>query len=114
MFRRRSKPEWLVDPSKAVFGSVVDNIRRNLSRSHVRVKYHQQSEARFVPLATFMKRCNEVTRGGQSLDIEHLRVAPILKRRYTRFFDRLTDWGPATRRALSPRPRPQHPVLHDR
>jgi hypothetical protein len=38
-----------------------------------------------------------------SLDIEHLLVAPILERRYARFFDHLTDWTPATRRACRPR-----------
>lgn len=114
MFCKRPEPEWLIDPSKAVFGSVVDNIRRNLSRSHVRVKYHHRSNVQFVPLAAFVKRCNEVIRAGRSLDIEHLLVAPILKRRYAKFFDRLTDWGPATRRALSAQPRRSHPVLYDR
>jgi hypothetical protein len=114
MFWRRPKPEWLIDPSKAMFGSVVDDMPRNLSRSHVRVKYHHQSDVEFVPLAAFMKRCNEVIRAGRSLDIEHLLIAPILKRRYAKFFDRLTDWGPATRRARGARPRRPRPVLHDR
>ena len=113
MFWRRRKPDWFIDPSKVAFGSVVENSSRNLSRSHVRVKYHQESEVRFVPLATFIGRCHEVIRGGRSLDIEHLLVAPILKRRYAEFFDRLTNWGPATRRAYGPRPGQQRPELRD-
>jgi hypothetical protein len=38
-----------------------------------------------------------------SLDVDHLLVAPILKRRYAKFFDHLTDWNPATHRAYRPR-----------
>jgi hypothetical protein len=114
MFWRRHKPDWFIDPSKVAFGSVVENRIRNLSRSHVRVKYHRESEVRFVPLAAFIRRCHEVIRGGRSLDIEHLLVAPILKRRYARFFDRLTNWGPATRRAHRPWSGQPRPVLRDR
>lgn len=114
MFWRRRRPDWFIDPSKVAFGSVVENRCRNLSRSHVRVKYHHESEVRFVPLATFIRRCHEVTRGGRCLDVEHLLVAPILKRRHARFFDRLTNWGPATRRAYRPRPAQQRPELRDR
>jgi hypothetical protein len=114
MFWRRRKPDWFIDPSKVAFGSVVENRNRNLSRSHVRVKYHRESEVRFVPLATFIRRCHEVIRGGRSLDIEHLLVAPILKRRYAKFFDRLTNWDPATRRACRPWSGQPRPVLRDR
>jgi hypothetical protein len=103
MFWRRRKAEWFIDPSKVAFGVVVENSCRNLSRSHVRVKYHRESEVRFVPLAAFIRRCHEVIESRRSLDIEHLLVAPILKRRYAKYFDRLTDWGPATRRASRPR-----------
>jgi len=109
MLWRRRKPKWLIDPSNVAFGTVVENRSRNLSRSHVRVKYRRESEARFVPLVNFIWNCQEAIRDGRSLDIEDLLVAPILKRRYTKFFDRLTDWGPATRRAgplRSSRPRP--------
>jgi len=101
MFWRRHTPRWFIDPSKVAFGSVIEYRSRNLSRSHVRVKYHLESEVRFMPLATFIRRCQEFIRGGRSLDIEHLLVAPILKRRYADFFDGLTDWGPATRRACN-------------
>lgn len=99
MFWRRPKPKWLIDPAKVAFGAVVESSRRNLSRSHVRVTYCGAIDPQFVPLAAFVRRCREGIRGGASLDIEHLLVAPILKRRYARFFDRLTDWTPATRRA---------------
>lgn len=99
MFWKNDKPSWLISPLKVTFGSVVENGRRNLSRSHVRVKYQHEPDARFVPLATFIQRCHEVMRGGRPLDIEHLIVAPIVKQRYAEFFDRLTDWGPAVRRA---------------
>ena len=61
MFWRRRKPGWFIDPSKVAFGSVVENRSRNLSRSHVRVKYHRQSEVLFVPLATFIRRCQAVS-----------------------------------------------------
>jgi len=102
MFWRRRKPGWFIDPSNVTFGSVVEDKTRNLSRSHVRVKYHRDPAIRFVPLATFFRSCHESTRTGRSLDVEHLLVAPILKRRHEKFFDRLTDWGPATRRAGRP------------
>ena len=114
MFWKRRKPAWFIDPSNVAFGSVFENGSRNLSRSHVRVKYHQGSEARFIPLATFVQRCRGLIRARRSLDIEHLLVAPILKRRYARFFDRLTDWGPATCRASGLRPKQKRPMSHDR
>jgi hypothetical protein len=105
MFWKRRKPGWFVSPSRVAFGSVVENGSRNLSRSHVRVKYLREPETRFLPLATFVMRCQEVIRGGRSLDIEHLLVAPIVKQRYATFFDGLTDWGPAASRACGSRPR---------
>jgi hypothetical protein len=43
-----------------------------------------------------------------------LLVAPILKQRHAEFFDGLTDWGPATRRACGPPARRQHPERRDR
>jgi len=105
MFWKRRKPEWYIDASRVALGAVVENGSRNLSRSHVKVKYHRESDARFEPLATFVRRCREAIRGGRPLGIEHLLVAPIVRRRYARFFDRLTDWGPATLRASGSRPR---------
>ena len=99
MFWRRKKPTWIIDPSKVEFGAVAEHGSRNLSRSHVRVLYRGASCSQFVPLASFVGRCREAARDKVSLDIEHLLVAPILKRRYAKFFDRLTDWIPATRRA---------------
>lgn len=110
MFWKSRKPTWHISPSKVAFGSVVENGSRNLSRSHVRVKYRREREAQFIPVPTFIQRCQEVIRNGRSLDIEQLLVAPIMKQRYAKFFDRLTDWGPAARRAYrSPigRPRPE-------
>jgi hypothetical protein len=103
MFWRRNKPKWLIDPSRVAFGAVVEHRSRNLSRSHVRVEYRGVPDPRFVPLVEFVWRCREAVRDGVSLDIEHLLVAPILKRRYAKFFDDLTDWTPATRRARSAR-----------
>jgi hypothetical protein len=99
MFRRIRKSGWLIDPSKVVFGSVVDDGNLNLSRSHVKVKYRYENETRVVPLITFVRRCNESIRSERSLEIDQLLVAPIVKHRYVEFFDRLTDWGPATRTA---------------
>ncbi len=67
----------------------------------------------FVPLAAFIRRCNEVMHNGRQLEIEHLLVAPILKQRYAVFFDGLTDWGPATRRAYTSSPTRQRPTSRD-
>jgi hypothetical protein len=99
MFWKRRKPGWFVDPAKVRFGSVLDHTNQNLSRSHVRVKYDHEHEARFVPLVDFISRCREAIRVGRSLGIEHLLVAPIVKQRHASFFDCLTDWAPAMRRA---------------
>jgi hypothetical protein len=114
MFWNSRKPTWLINPSSVVFGSVVEMGNRNLSRSHVKVKYRRDPEARFVPLPLFIKHCQEVMRDGRSLNIEHLLVAPIIKQRYARFFDRLTDWGPAKRRAYRSPFDQQHPESRDR
>lgn len=104
MFWKAREARWLVDPSNVAFGSVVDNSRRNLSRSHVRVKYRHEAEALFLPLATFVRRCLEGMQGRRSLGIEQLLVAPIVRQRHAEFFDRLTDWDPAMRRALASSP----------
>jgi len=96
MFWKRPKLNWLIDPSKVAFGSVVQDGNRNLSRSHVKVRYRFGTQLRFVPLAMFIQRCQGNIRSGRPLGIEHLIVAPIVKRRYEKFFDTLTDWGPAT------------------
>ena len=111
MLWRRNKPKWIIDPSKVAFGAVVGPGRQNLNRSHVRVKYRKALIPQYVPVAAFIRGCWETIRGGASLDIEHLLVAPILKRRYARFFDLLTDWTPATRRSL--RPRSGRPTVRD-
>jgi hypothetical protein len=113
MFWRRSKPDWLIDPDNVAFGSVVENGGRNLSRSHVRVKYRHEPGLRLVSLVNFAKRCREDIRGGQPLGIEHLLVAPIIKQRHAQFFDRLTDWRPASRRAFRRSPAAQRRVLLD-
>jgi hypothetical protein len=98
MFWKSRKPRWLVSPLKVALGSVIGRGSRNLSRSHVRVKYQHDSEVRFLPLGVFIRNCQDLMRSGRSLGIEHLLVAPILKQRYAKFFDLLTDWEPATRR----------------
>jgi hypothetical protein len=96
MLWKRPKSNWPIEPSKVAFGSVVQDGTRNLSRSHVKVRYRFGTKSQFVPLATFIQHCQDTIRNGRSLGIEHLLVAPIVKRRYERFFDALTDWGPAT------------------
>lgn len=114
MFWRHRKPRWLIDPLKVALGSVIQGSSGNLSRSHVRVKYRREREARFVPLAAFIRGCREAVRGGRSLDIEHLLVAPIIKQRYPKFFDGLTDWGPAVRRACGASLEESRPTSRDR
>lgn len=99
MFWNRHKPDWYVDPSVVAYGSVAENRKHNLSRSHVKVRYRGRSVARLMPVEEFVRQCREHIRDGRALRIEHLLVAPILKRRYATFFDDLTDWGPADRRA---------------
>ena len=91
MFWKRPESNWPIDPSKAAFGSVVQDGTQNLSRSHVKVRYRFATKSRFVPLATFIRQCQNSIRGGRSLGIEHLVVAPIVKRRYEKFFDAVTD-----------------------
>jgi len=113
MFWSRPKPTWPIDPSQVAFGSVVRGGVGDLSRSHVRVRYHRDPELQFVPLALFATRCYEAIRAGLSLEIEHLLVAPITKQRHARFFDRLTDWGPAARRARKKPPVGQFRQLQD-
>jgi hypothetical protein len=114
MFWRSRKPRWLINPLNVALGSVIEKGSRNLSRSHVRVKYHHEPEARFLPMATFIRRCQAFIRGGRSLDIEHLLVAPIVKQRYAKFFDLLTDWGPATRHAYRSTPGQRRPESRGR
>jgi hypothetical protein len=114
MFWRNRKPRWLIDPLKVTLGSVIEKGSRNLSRSHVRVKYHREAEARFLPLGIFFRQCQAFIRSGRALDIEHLLVAPIIKQRHAKFFDLLTDWGPAARSAYRAAPAQQRPAPRDR
>jgi hypothetical protein len=114
MFWRSRKPRWLISPLKVALGSVIGKGNRNLSRSHVRVKYHHDPEVLFLPLGIFIRKCQAFIRSGRSLDIEHLLVAPIIKQRHAKFFDLLTDWEPAARRALSPAPVRKRPESNDR
>jgi len=103
MFWRRNKSIWPIDPSRVQLGSVVER-GRNLSRTHVRVKYRRATQAQFVPLVDFVLRCRKALQVDASLGIDHLLVAPIIKQRHTEFFEQLTDWRPATRSALASRP----------
>jgi hypothetical protein len=114
MFWKRRKPGWFIEPSRVALGSVIENGSRNLSRSHVRVKYQSEPAVQFVPLGSFIERCLEVIRAGRPLAIEHLLIAPIVKHHNARFFDRLTDWGPATRRAYRPQPGQRRPEVRVR
>jgi len=113
VFWKRHSPDWLIDPRRVAFGSVVEDNGRDLSRSHVRVKYRYDPAMRFVPLVAFFLSCRDHVRDGRSLAIEHLLVAPIIRQRHADFFDRLTDWGPATRRALRRPPRMQRRLSID-
>jgi hypothetical protein len=107
MIWSRRKSSWPIDPLNVQLGSVVESRGQNLSRTHVRVKYHRESHAQFVPLETFAKRCQEALRDEKPLGIDHLRVAPILKQRQAAFFDRLTDWQPAVQMVRQERIGPQ-------
>ena len=114
MLWKRPKSNWPIEPSKVAFGSVVQDGTRNLSRSHVKVRYRFGTTSRFVPLATFIQLCQNNIRDGRSLGIEHLVVAPIVKRRYARFFDSLTDWEPAMRKAARSSREPTRRPLAER
>ena len=110
MFWSRRKSSWPIDPSNVHLGSVVESRGRNLSRTHVRVRYHRASEVQFVPLATFIQRFQEAFQEGRPLGIDHLLVAPIIKQGNASFFDRLTDWRPAIRRVRQSQTVPPHRI----
>lgn len=99
MFWIRRNATWPIDPSQVTFGCVVRGGIGDVSRTHVGVRYRHEPKVQFVPLALFATRCYEAIREGLPLEIDHLLVAPITKQRHERFFDRLTDWAPAARRA---------------
>ena len=97
MFWKHRESGWPIDPSKVAFGSVVDAAYGNLSRTHVMVRYRGWGGERYVPVVDFIRGCHDALLRERPLKIERLVVAPIIKRRYGKFFDKLTDWGPATR-----------------
>jgi hypothetical protein len=97
MFWKQREAGWPIDPSKVAFGSVVDASNGNLSRTHVMVRYRGWGGARYVPVADFIRGCHDALLSRRPLKIERLVVAPIIQRRYEKFFDKLTDWEPARR-----------------
>ena len=111
IFWKPRKSAWHIDPSRVALGSIVGSGGRNLSRSHVKVKYRREGTFQFEPLPVFIRRCHEALRGERALEIEQLVVAPIVQRRHNAFFDRLTDWGPARRRAYQPTSGRKRPAL---
>ena len=113
MFWKLRKTTWQIDPARVALGSIVGEGGRNLSRSHVKVKYRFGGSFHFEPLPVFIRRCNEALSGGPALEIEHLVVAPIVQQRHVAFFERLTDWGPARRRAYQPSSGRKRPALMD-
>lgn len=90
---------WPIEPDAVDFGSLAP-FGKDASRQGVAVRYRGEAQARFIPLARFERETSSRLQQGRRLHIQELRVAPILKRRRADFFDRLTDWGPATTRAL--------------
>lgn len=94
-----TRPAWYIDPSRVVVGSVMGNALGDVSRTHVAVKYWREASVLVLPFGSFVRRCQASVVAGRSLDIEHLIVAPALKRRHAMYFDVLTDWGPALQRA---------------
>lgn len=96
---RRTTRNWPVDPERVQFGSLAA-FGREASREGVALRLTGEREARFVPFARFRRDVEEALARGRRMRVEELRVAPILRRRHAAFFDRLTDWGPATRRAV--------------
>lgn len=99
MLRRRKKCLWFIDPSRVAFGSVVERGCRNVSRTHVSVRYAGDASANCIPFLSFVRRCQTSMLAAQPLNVEHLLVAPILKQRHASYFDVLTDWRPAEQRA---------------
>jgi len=108
MWWKKRELRWPIDPEAVTFGSVVDG-RANLSRTHVCVQF-AKGEPRYIKIAEFARTTSPRLAEGRPLRIRRLVVAPLTKRRHAEFFDRLTDWGPAMRRALGssrgPRVRP--------
>jgi hypothetical protein len=108
------KKTWPIDPAMVEYGSVTPRasspfrpIRKDSTEQkiYVEVRYRGERRAQCLPATVFVARTSIALRAHQSLHIEHLRVSPRTKRRYAVLFDRLTDWRPATRKALGGTPR---------
>ena len=98
---RRKAPRWPIDPEDVVLGSVAARGGPSLSRTHVQVRYAGRPTSGFVRISDFIKETDATLKRGRALRIESLRVAPLTKRKYSYFFDQLTDWSNAVRRATS-------------
>ena len=111
MLWKKTTQDWPVDPRCVEYGSIADKSGRNCSRTHLLVQYSADTRPHLVPLSRFVSETSATLRHGQALEIRYMRVAPLAWRRYRGFFDRLTDWLPATRLVsdsggrLRPRPR---------
>ena len=90
---------YYAETGRTDIGSVMGNALGDVSRTHVAVKYWREASVLVLPFGSFVRRCQASVVAGRSLDIEHLIVAPALKRRHAMYFDVLTDWGPALQRA---------------
>ena len=100
------KTTWPIDPAMVEYGSVAPRPSRSSRKDpteqkiYVEVRYRGEHRSQCVPATVFVAKTSIALRSHKSLHIEHLRVSPRTKRRYAVLFDRLTDWRPATRKAL--------------
>lgn len=99
-FRRTQIRHWPIDPEKAEFGSLAA-FGTEANRECVAVRYRGDQELRCLPIAQFVRETRERMANGRRLEIEKLKIAPIARRRFSGFFDGLTDWSEATRKARS-------------
>jgi hypothetical protein len=95
----RWKKNWPIDPENVEYGSVVHSGLVNLSRSHVLVRRTGDSESQYVSLSDFAQEVRAAIKKGRRLPIEHLRIAPIARRKL-QILQQLTDWERVAEKAM--------------
>ncbi len=89
------RKRWPVDSENVEYGSVVFGDGQG-----VLVRYEGESRPRCMSIPTFVRKTISDIKKGRPLRIVQLCISPRTKRRYSMFFDNLTDWTPAAKNAL--------------
>ena len=93
--RSKKRPRWPIDPENVDYGSIVLGVDQG-----VFVRYVGESTARIMSITEFTRKTGFQLEKHRRLRIAHLRISPRTKRRYSAFFDTLTDWKLAAQTAL--------------